>query len=95
MREGLVVALNWCTLICLPQLLPFLFPSKEPCDRETVVYRLEDTLATPTGSSPACCNLLLALSLCPHTHTEEVPDSFFNVTIQDVKNMHDDLKRQV
>ena len=99
-----------------------LFSSQEPCDRETVVYCLEDTLATPTGTNPACyMELTPTLLLCPsihtsppplththihtsppplththtHTHAEEVPDSFFNVTVQDVKNMQDDLKRQV
>ena len=67
-----------------------------------MVYCLEDMLATPTGSSSACYMELTPHLIAPsithahtRTHAEEVPDSFFNVTVQDVKNMQDDLKRQV
>ena len=51
-----------------------LFSSQEPCDRETVVYCLEDTLATPTGTNPACyIELTLTLLLCPSIHTSLPP----------------------
>ena len=47
------------------------------------------------GTYPHLIALSIHTHTYTHTHAEEVPDSFFNVTVQDVKNMQDDLKRQV
>lgn len=71
---------------------------QEPCDREMVVYHLDDSMPlTPVGktntrSIPSCFHTHILTF--PHTMPEEVPDSFFEHTVTDLHIMHSDLKKQ-